>query len=455
MPHTSRPHDRRRPASSALVVVVAVLIGLGIGRFATAGDGDAAPTTTTSVAAAADLDDRVAQLERAVASDPEDLGSLQALGTAYVQRASETGAPSFYELAGTALERAERLRPGDPDTALARGYLALALHEFDDALRFGKQALEQRPNSAAVLGVVVDAQVELGRYDDAAQTLQAMLDRDPGLPALARTSYQRELRGELDGALAAMQGASTAGSTTPYDMAVVSTLLGDLHLLGGDVDAAAGAYDDALRAAPDLVTAQLGAARVQAARGDVDGAIAALRDQTQTTPTPDALVLLAALQDRAGRADAAAGTVEVVRAVATLQQASGQVVDLEMALFEADHGDPARALELARAAHAARPDNVFADDALAWALFTTGDVAAARALVDEALRLGSVDPLVRWHAAEVLAATGETAQAAEHLRVVLRSAPWGTVVDPRRVVALGAQLDVDLPPAWHDVPAAA
>jgi hypothetical protein len=58
-----------------------------------------------------------------------------------------------------------------------------------------------------------------------------------------------------------------------------------------------------------------------------------------------------------------------VRAVADLQGEQGQVVDLEMALFEADAGEPARALELAQRAYDARPDNVFTTDALAWATF--------------------------------------------------------------------------------------
>ena len=39
---------------------------------------------------------------------------------------------------------------------------------------------------------------------------------------------------------------------------------------------------------------------------------------------------------------------DLVRTIARLQEDSGQVVDLEMARFEADYGDTARALSLAR-----------------------------------------------------------------------------------------------------------
>jgi cytochrome c-type biogenesis protein CcmH/NrfG len=264
---TLTPAPAGRPRTSAAVLlVVAVLIGIGVGRFVTAGSGDG-DTTTSAVAASADLGDRIAQLERAVASDPDDLRSLQGLATAYVDRAAETGDAAFYARADTALTLAEQLDADDPGTVLGRGLLHLALHEFDDALVAGEKARRLRPDSAAVLGVIVDAQVELGRYGQAGQTLQDMLDRKPGLPALSRASYLRELSGDLDGAVAAMQQAQAAGSSGGYAYASVTVLLGDLLMQQGQVDAAARAYGDALRAAPSFAAARVAAARVMAVGG--------------------------------------------------------------------------------------------------------------------------------------------------------------------------------------------
>jgi tetratricopeptide (TPR) repeat protein len=446
VPPQPPPRPSRSRTSPAVLLVVAVLIGLGVGRFVTAGSTEL--TVTTPVAAAAGLGDRISQLEQAVATQPDDLASLQALAAAYVDRAAETGDPAFYALARTAADRAQALQPGDPDTLLVDGLLSLALHEFPDALRLGEQARQARPDSATALGVVVDAQVELGRYDEAAETLQAMLDRKPGLPALSRASYLRELSGDVEGAVTAMQQARTAGSSTPYAVAAVTTLLADLLLQQGEVEAAGQAYADALRSSPSLAAARVGAARLQAVGGDVDGAVAALQQLTQEQPTIDGFVLLADLQRARGDAEGADDTAGVVRAVADLQGQAGQVVDLEMSLFEANVGDPARALELARGAHAARPDNVFTTDALAWALFRTGDQAGADAQTERALRLGTVSPVLRWHAAEVTAAAGDEAAAGEHLALVLRGAPWAPGVDSSAVVALADRLGVELPPMW-------
>jgi tetratricopeptide (TPR) repeat protein len=447
-PPSSASPARRSATSAALVVVVAVLIGLGIGRFVTAGSAEPA-TTTSTVAASADLGERIGQLERAVASDPDDLDSLQGLGAAYVDRAAQTGDAAFYRLADTALTRAEQLDPDDPETVLVRGLLNLSLHQFDDALRAGQKALESRPDSAAVLGVVVDAQVELGRYDQAAETLQDMLDRDPGLPALARASYLRELSGDVEGAVTAMQQAQSAGLSSSYSLAAVTTLLGDLLMQQGELDAAAAAYDEALRGSPDLTAARIGAARVQAVRGDLTGAVAALQQLTQERPSVLALLTLADLQRAVGQADEAGDTAAVVRAVADLQGEAGQIVDLEMSLFEADAGDPATSLELARGAHAARPDNVFTTDALGWAMFRSGDTAAAAARSTEALRLGSESPALRWHAAEIAAAGEDDDAARQHLAIVMRGAPYAPGVDAGSVVRLAGELGMELPPLWQ------
>jgi Flp pilus assembly protein TadD len=103
------------------------------------------------------------------------------------------------------------------------------------------------------------------------------------------------------------------------------------------------------------------------------------------------------------------------------------VTDLEMAVFEADHvADPAsaaHAVDLARRAEAARPDNVFVDDAVAWALYRSGDVAAALPYVERALRLGTPDTLLHFHAAVILDAAGSADRARGEITKVVRGNP--------------------------------
>jgi tetratricopeptide (TPR) repeat protein len=424
------------------VAVVAVLVGGLATRFVTASSDPAPEAAATAPTPAG----QIVTLERRVARNPADLDGWLGLASAYLARAVATADPSDYALAEEAIETAEELRPGDPVTVATRAQLAMSLHEFADALDLGNQARAQLPDNPAVLAVVTDAEVELGRYDDAAVTLQALLDRRPALPALARASYLRQLHGDLGGAIAAMRQAVEAGGASAFDRAAVTSLLGDLYRRSGDLDLAAAAYGQALEGAPGLVAAEVGAAWVRAADGDVDGAVASLEAQVDRYPALAAVLLLADLQRAEGDVDDADDAAELVRAIAVLQEEAGQVVDLEMALFEADEGtDLARAVDLARRAYAARPDNVFVADALAWALFRSGDPAAARPFIDQALRIGTTEPSIRYHAAEIAAAAGDTAAAAEHVRLALVD-PWSSFRHHDRLLALADELGV-APPA--------
>lgn len=393
-----------RPSSRVAAAFVALLLGVGVGRFVTYDDADATPTASAA--------------------------GLHGQAVEQLRRAAETGDPSGYDAAERALDEADAVAPGDPGTTLVRGSLALALHRFDEALTYGERAVAENPTSAAAHGVVVDASVELGRYDRAEQALNRMLDLRPDLASLSRVSYLRQLRGDMAGAVEAMAAAEVAGGT-PFDVAQVIGFQGDLALARRDLAGAAAAYDRALALRPGIVTARIGRARVLLAMGDRVAGEAELRAVVERVPVPAALVLL--------------GEADLVRATAALQEASGQVVDLEMAVFEADEGNGARAVELARAAFEARPDNVFVADALAWALFRAGDAAAAVPHVESALRLGTVDAALRYHAAEVFAAVGELDRARAELGVAIENTAWTAFRYRVDAEALAARLGMAVP----------
>lgn len=437
---------RRTWNAAAGVAVVALVAGLAIGRFLTFAPAPAAPAPPV---AALSLADRMSQLERQVAQDPSDVDAWQLLGATAVQRAFETADPAFYDVAEGAFDRADELEPDALQTLVGRGALALSLHDFDRALVLGRQAVQRLPSNAQALGIVVDAQVELGQYDAAADTLQQMLDVRPDLPALARASYLRQLHGDLEGAQQAMRQAELAGSPSLFDQAAVVTLQGDLMLAGGDVDAASDAYRRAFELAPTFVDAVVGVARVEAVSGQRDAAVTRLVDLVDRVPSPAAAALLAQLQGAGGDAEAAGDTVDIVRSLAVLQEAQGQVVDLEMAVFEADQAEqPRRAVQLARSAYDARPDNVFTADALGWALHRAGESREAVPFAEQATRLGTADPLLHYHAAQIYAGAGLDRRAAAALQTTLDLTPWfslGAIPDAKR---LAQRLDVPAPPQW-------
>jgi tetratricopeptide (TPR) repeat protein len=279
----------------------------------------------------------------------------------------------------------------------AAGTLALARHDFRGGLELGEAALRAAPGTVRPLGTIVDAQVELGRYDDAGRTLQRMLDEKPSLASYARASYYRELHGDLGGAAAAMRLAVEAGGQAPENVAYVQTLLGNLELDRGHVAAASRAYRTALLRQPGFPAAGAGLARVDAARGHLPAAIHRYRAVVARLPLPEYVVGLGEAELAAGRTGAARRDLALVGAEERLLRSNGVNTDVDLALYEASHGAPARGVALARRAYAAAP-SVRSADALGWALTRAGRPAAGRAYAHRALRLGSRDPLFRFHA---------------------------------------------------------
>jgi tetratricopeptide (TPR) repeat protein len=424
----------------AIPLVVAALLGVAAGRFVTydgpSGESTAAPRTTASPA------QRVRQLETAVKARPDDLKSLQALGAAYVQHVAVGGDVAEYNRAEEVLARAEALAPADYRTLLRQGYLALARHDFARARELGNRAHTIDPYDAQALAVIVDGEIELGAYDDAAMHLQEMLDLRPSLAAYSRVSYLRELHGDITGAQQAFALAEAAGSGSRYDLATVAVLRGKLALNQGDLDDAAAGFGDARSLAPSITGLDAGEARLAAARGDIAGAIGILRPVVAKAPTAEAAILLGDLLRIQGRNVEAANADAVVRDLAHSERDAGADVAMEMAYFEADRGNAAASLDLARSAYSRKHDNVFAAMSMAWALRATGDPAAALPYVDQALRLGTRDGLLRYRASAVLADAGQLDRARGELQTAYEITPSFTFGNVQEVRALAGRLGV-------------
>ncbi len=353
--------------------------------------------------------------------------------------------PSLYRKAGELLSLVARVNPQDPDVLDAQGDLANSLHQFAAGLAFGQRAVARNPDGEAGYAVVTDASNELGRYDDALTATQHMADLRSDLPALARVSYARELRGDLDGAIAAMAEAVTAGGTAGGEnVAYVQTLLGDLLLTSGDLRAATTAYTSALADFPGFAAARAGQAKVLVAEGRPADAAAILDDVVRAVPLGEYAIAEGDDWAAAGYPAKAASAYDLVGVIERLYAANGVNVDLELALFDADHHPSGATVAKARDGLKARP-SYYGHEVLAWALFRTGHTAEAVTEIRTALALGDRDPLLRFHAASIFTGVGDRAEASESVAIVLAEDPRFSALHAPDVARLASDYGMTVP----------
>jgi tetratricopeptide (TPR) repeat protein len=344
-------------AKSGFVVASALglfLIG-GLGLFlridappAAAGTSRVDADALLGAAGVGSIDRAIESLQQRIRDVPEDWHASAILGLAYVQQSRITADPSYYPKAEGLLRDSLDRQPENPEALIGLAALAAARHDFEEALRFGRQARVQDPYDPNVHGAVGDALVELGRYNAAFASFQEMVDTRPDTASLARVSYARELRGDVPGAIDAMRSALVYAGT-PSDGAWVSSQLGELYLSAGQLRAAARAFRAGTQLDPASIRSFAGMARVAWARGDLHGAIRRMEEVVRRFPAPEYVIALGDLHSLAGDPDAAALRYDLARAESQLFRANGVNTDLELALFAADHGDPVEALVAAEA----------------------------------------------------------------------------------------------------------
>jgi len=405
-----------RPLRRITLAALGAVSLAACGQSALSGASGTQRSTTLSSGGVASTTDHLITREQArVRSSPRDSAALDALSAAYLQKVREVGDPSYYAKVEVLLNTALTINAGDAQALLLTGELELARHQFARALDWGERAHAAAPHAAAPLGVTADALGELGRYDEAVTTVQAMVDLRPDLSSYSRVSYLRELHGDVKGAVDAMQMAVDAGSAVPENVAYVEVLLGNLEFNSGDTGAAERAYQHALFDDPNYVHALAGLGRVRAAQSRGEEAAALLQRAVDVYPLPQYVITLGDIQAALNRPDDARRSYDLAAAEQQLYQANGVDLDQELALFDADHGRLGPdTVAAAQRAMRDRP-SVQSADVLAWTLYVAGDLREALAASHQAHRLGTQDALAFFHTGMIEAKLGMIEEAKSDL----------------------------------------
>ena len=385
------------------------------------------PATAQEIA----TDQAILVAQRLIQRRPQSAAGYARLGDAYIQKSRQTGDLSYLTLAEQALRRALDLAPGSAAAARHLAYVFSSRHEFKEGAAQARRAIELDPGDGHARGVLGDALLELGEYEDAARAFDAMSSLDTSLYSLSRRSGLTSVHGDPEGAAAELRRAIETGRTTgePREsLAWAQWQLGAEHFAVGRLDLAEARYRDALRTFPSYYRALGGLAQVRAGQQRYDEAIELYRQALGVIPLPEYATALGDLHTRLGQPHEARKQYALVEYIGRLNAINRVVYNRELAYFYADHDlKPDEALALARAELEVRRD-IYGYDVLAWALYKSGKTEEALAAMREALRLGTRDARLFFHAGMIHRDLGHRDQAREFLARALSTNPYFNVL---------------------------
>ncbi len=269
----------------------------------------------------------------------------------------------------------------------------LSLHDFAAAYATGEQARQIFPYNAGVYGVLVDAKVELGDYDRAVELCDRMVGMRPDLRSYARVSYLREIHGEVEGAIEAMEMAVAAGVPGYEQTAWCRLNLAQLEATYGDPLAARMHYELLLQERPNYPFAYAGLARMAMDAGDYAQADSLLDRAIGLIPEVGFYEDKAELLELMGATDQAMALYPEILAMMAEDAEAGHNMDLEMAQVHLRIGkDAEKALDMALKAREGRPNNIEVNGVLAEIYLALNEKESAQMCLDKALATGSQHP---------------------------------------------------------------
>ena len=430
-----------RPRRLALATVAVLTVAvLGYTRSRPAVAESVPPLRMGRTTSQADLTQTVDAARRRLAAAPGDATAAVALADALL-RLSRVESDAQHALdAERALQQALRHEPGEYTALKMLGAVYLSQHRFRDAVGAATRATAVNAKDAWNFGVIGDASMELGEYERAFTAFDTMARLRPDAAAYGRVAYAHEVQGRLEEALRHMRRAAEATSAhDPESLAWHYAQIGHLHLELGAVDAAEREYARAEYTFPNHPYALNGLARVAAARQDYATALRRYRALLDAAPTPELAATVGDLLAVTGSHDAARAMYARAEALEREGWAAEEPQPAALARMLAERGLKAGdAVALAEKAAATRRD-IFTMDALAMSYYRAGRLEEAAGAAREAVRTGSRNRHILYHAAAIAHARGDDAAA----RRWLANLPAGRAPEPLLAAAV-AELSLAL-----------
>lgn len=347
-----------------------------------------------------------------IVQEPENPQHYCALAKVYMYEAAVTGDhPYYYPAALNALNTALEKNTKDIETSILKTSVLLSLHHFAEAKELAQSISNTTIAASAVYGMLCDANVELGQYEEAVQAVDNMMRLRPGLEAYSRVSYLREIHGDMDGALEAMKLAVQAGMPGTNDAAWVRTTLGNLYLHSGRMQEAEAQYQMARSERINYPFALAGLAMLRRSEKNYNEARQLLDTAFAMIPEVSFVEKRVSIERDAGNSKAADSLMVLIEQMLNEDESAGHINHSERALVYSRYNYKVQdALRHAEIEIQQRPDNITAQYAMGYALFRNARYNEARSYMAKALHNNSSDAEMVACAAMIEQSLGNTAE---------------------------------------------
>ena len=372
-------------------------------------------------------DNHITYYQRLLQRNPVNSRAYFGLGDALIRKARETGDPSYFNRAEEALKKSLEINPNNAGAMRHLAYVFYSRHEFEPAAVHATKAIELDSRDGDSYGILGDALMETGEYEKAENAYRKMMQLEESLYSYARRAGLKSVRGDSGGAMADLERAIAAGKTAKQpneSIACAEWQFGNDHFTLGALQKAEAFYRQSLATYPNYYRASAGMAQVRAAQKRYDDAIDFYRKAIAILPMPEYIAALGDVYSKIGKSDEAHKQYELVEYIGKLNALNKALYNRELAYFYADHDIKLeQGLALAQRELDYRRD-IYAYDVVAWNFFKNGKAEEAREAVSQALKLGTQDAKLHYHAGMIYHRLGEKEKAREHLRRALSINPY-------------------------------
>jgi tetratricopeptide (TPR) repeat protein len=343
---------------------------------------------------------KVNELKSRINNTPTDLKARLRLATIYLSEARITGEhPYYYPAILKILDGVLALEPSNFEATAYKASVLMSQHQFAQARKLAEKARLLNPANAYVYGVLIDANVELGDYEQAVTFSDKMQQLKPSLESYARVSYLREIYGSYAGAISAMKLAVEAGVPGSEPYCWTKNVLGQLYETTGNLAEAERHYAGITYTRPSYAPALAGQARVLAAKKQYPQALALLEKAAAIMPEFSFHEEMGKIYAAQGNRQKAAAKYAEVAKMLDEDAQSGHTVDLELCKLYTLSGQYDMAMTYGQKEYAKRPKNIDVNHALAEVYAARNDWPNAQRHLKAALRTGNKNP--EWLAMNV------------------------------------------------------